>query len=46
MADNAVQADDTESAESSGTTLKVIPHASLAVVVHLQTTFHSHWLAD
>ena len=48
VADNAVQADDTESAESNnnGTTLKVIPHAFLAVVVYLQTTFHSHWLAD
>ena len=38
-ADNAVQADDTESAESSGATLKVIPHAPLAVAVHLQATF-------
>jgi len=36
LADNAVQADDTESAE------KVIPHALLAVVVHLQDTFQSH----
>ncbi len=30
VADNAVQADDTEGAESSGATLKVVPHAPLA----------------
>ena len=47
VADNAVQADDTEGAETSGTLLKVTPRApwQWAAALHLQSTFQSGYLA-
>jgi len=47
VADNAVQADDTEGAETSGTPLKVTPRApwQWAAALHLQSTFQSGHLA-